>query len=85
MHTNVFGLPIKYAAWSHQDDLPLYIAGSYDFYTAYIGDKRCILLIPTEALATLPSLKKQIAKIHLLWLQMRNFLRMSITMTTAKL
>ena len=63
MLTNVFGLSIKYAAWSHQDDLPLYIAGSYDFYTAYIGDKRCILLIPTEALATLPSLKKQIAKI----------------------
>ncbi|HBZ64258.1 MAG TPA: MarR family transcriptional regulator [Lachnospiraceae bacterium] len=64
MLTNVFGLSIKYAAWSHQDDLPLYIAGSYDFYTAYIGDKRCIMLIPTEALATLPSLKKQIAKIQ---------------------
>lgn len=26
MLTNVFGLSIKYAAWSHQDDLPLYIA-----------------------------------------------------------
>lgn len=65
MLTNVFGLSIKYAAWSHQDRFAiLYIAGSYDFYTAYIGDKRCILLIPTEALATLPSLKKQIAKIQ---------------------
>ena len=47
MLTNVFGLSIKYAAWSHQDDLALYIAGSYDFYTAYIGDKRCIVRIPT--------------------------------------
>ena len=40
MHTNVFGLPIKYAAWSHQDDLPLYIAGSYDFYTASYNKKK---------------------------------------------
>ena len=64
MRTSVFGLPIKYEAWSHQEALPLYIAGSYEFYTAYIGGKRCIMLIPTEALATLPALKKQIAKIQ---------------------
>ena len=35
------------------------IAGSYDFHTAYIGNRRCIMLTPTEELATLPALKKQ--------------------------
>ena len=64
MLTSVFGISIRYEAWNHQDSLPVYIAGSYNFYTAYIGNKRCIMLIPTEELATLPSLKKQIAKIQ---------------------
>ena len=35
MFTSVFGIPIKYEAWNHQDSLPVYIAGSYVFYTAY--------------------------------------------------
>ena len=64
MLTSVFGISIKYEAWNYQDSLPVYIAGSYDFHTAYIGNKRCIVLVPTEELATLPALKKQIAKIH---------------------
>ena len=64
MLTSVFGISIKYEAWNHQDDLPVYIAGSYDFRTAYIGNKRCIVLVPTEELVTLPALKKQIAKIQ---------------------
>ena len=54
MLTSVFGISIKCEAWKHQDSLPVYIAGSYDFQTAYIGNKRCIMLIPTEELATLP-------------------------------
>lgn len=64
MLTNVFGISVKYEAWNHQDSLPVYIAGSYDFRTAYIGNKRCIMLAPIEELATLPALKKQIAKIQ---------------------
>ena len=64
MFTSVFGIPIKYEAWNHQDSLPVYIAGSYDFHTAYIGNRRCIMLAPTEELATLPALKKQITKIQ---------------------
>ena len=44
--------------------MPVYIAGSYDFRTAYIGNRRCIMLAPTEELATLPALKKQIIKIQ---------------------
>ena len=44
--------------------MPVYIAGSYDFHTAYIGNRRCIMLAPTEELATLPALKKQIVKIQ---------------------
>ena len=44
--------------------MPVYIAGSYDFRTANIGKKRCIMLAPTEELASLPALKKQIAKIQ---------------------
>ena len=39
MLTSVFGISIKYEAWNHQDSLPVYIAGSYDFHTAYIGNK----------------------------------------------
>ena len=39
MLTSVFGISIKYEAWNHQDSLPVYIAGSYDFQTAYIGNK----------------------------------------------
>ena len=35
MFTSVFGISIKCEAWNHQDSLPVYIAGSYDFYTAY--------------------------------------------------
>lgn len=34
MFTSVFGISIKYEAWNHQDSLPVYIAGSYDFHTA---------------------------------------------------
>ena len=64
MLTSVFGISIKYEAWNHQDSLPVYIAGSYNFRTAYIGKKRCIMLVPTEELVTLPALKKQIAKIQ---------------------
>lgn len=64
MLTSVFGISIKYEAWNHQDSLPVYIAGSYDFQTAYIGNRRCIMLAPIEELATLPALKKQIAKIQ---------------------
>lgn len=64
MLTSVFGISIKYETWNHQDSLPVYITGSYDFRIAYIGDKRCIMLIPTEELATLPALKKQIVKIQ---------------------
>ena len=59
MLTSVFGISIEYEAWNHQDSLPVYIAGSYDFHTAYIGNRRCIMLAPTEELATLPALKKQ--------------------------
>lgn len=31
MLTSVFGISMKYEAWNHQDSLPVYIAGSYDF------------------------------------------------------
>ena len=64
MRTSVFGISIKYEAWNHQGALPVYLVGSYDFRAAYIGDKRCIMLKPTEELVTLPALKKQIAKIQ---------------------
>ena len=50
MLTSVFGISIKYEAWNHQDSLPVYIAGSYDFQTAYIGNRRCIMLAPIEEL-----------------------------------
>lgn len=62
MLTSVFGISIKYEAWNHQDSLPVYIAGSYDFHTAYIGNRRCIMLAPTEELATLPALKNRLQK-----------------------
>ncbi len=64
MITDVFGIPVKYEEWNKQDSLPLYITGSYDFRSAYIADKRCIMLTPKVDLVTIPSLKKQISKIQ---------------------
>ena len=64
MLTSVFGISIRYEEWNRQDVLPVYISDSYDFYTAYIGNKRCIMLIPIEELPTLPALRKQIEKIQ---------------------
>lgn len=64
MRKNVFGIPIRYETWNKQDSLPLYIAESYDFRIAYIDEKRCLTIKPVEELATLPALKKQIAKIQ---------------------
>ncbi len=54
MHTSVFGISIKNEAWNHQDSLPVYIAGSYDFHTAYTGNRRCIMLAPTEEIDNVP-------------------------------
>lgn len=62
MLSSVFGLPIRCEAWNKKVSLPFYIAESYEFCTIYIADKRCIVLTPTEELATLPALKKQIEK-----------------------
>ena len=39
---------------------------SYQFYTAYIENIRCIVIKPIEELPTLPSLKKQIQKIRVI-------------------
>lgn len=64
MLESIFGIPIKYETWNKKGSIPLYIAGSYDFRTAYISDKRCIMMKPKEELVTLPALKKQIAKIQ---------------------
>lgn len=64
MRESVFGIPIKYESWNKKSSLPLYIAGSYNFCTAYIADKRCIIMKPIEELVTLPALKKQIARIQ---------------------
>ena len=80
MLTSVFGFSVKYEAWNYQDFLPVYIAGSYDFRTAYIGKKRCIMLAPTEELASLPALKKQIAKITAAW-NKRICLSVSVTLS----
>lgn len=65
MMDSIFGMPIKkYEIWDKKNAMPLYIMGSYDFCTAYILDKRCIMMKPKEELVTLPALKKQIAKIQ---------------------
>ncbi len=36
MCTEVFGIQIRYEVWNKQESLSLYIAGNYDFQTAYI-------------------------------------------------
>ena len=64
MLRNVFGIAISVEDWNHQDSLPVYMSDSYNFNTAYIADKRCIILTPKGALATVPALKKQIAQIR---------------------
>ena len=66
MIDHIFGLSIRYEPWDKKSILPLYIVNSYQFYTAYIENIRCIVIIPTEELPTLPSLKKQIQKIRVI-------------------
>lgn len=60
MRESIFGIPVRYGTWNGQNALPLYIAGSYEFRTAHMADKRCIIIRPVEELAALPALKKQI-------------------------
>ena len=66
MIDHIFGLSIRYEPWDKKSILPLYIASNYQFYTAYIENIRCIVIIPIEELPTLPSLKKQIQKIRVI-------------------
>lgn len=66
MIDHIFDLSIRYEPWDKKSILPLYIASNYQFYTAYIENIRCIVIIPIEELPTLPSLKKQIQKIRVI-------------------
>lgn len=66
MIDHIFGLSIRYEPWDNKSILPLYIVNSYQFYTAYIENIRCIVIQPIEELPTLPSLKKQIQKIRVI-------------------
>lgn len=66
MIEHIFGLSIRYEPWDNKSILPLYIVNSYQFYTAYIENIRCIVIKPIEELPTLPSLKKQIQKIRVI-------------------
>lgn len=64
MNRDVFGMSVEYKPWGKQDALPLYISGSYQFESAYIGECKCVMITPREELATIPALKKQICKIQ---------------------
>ena len=64
MFTSVFGISIKYEAWNHQDSLPVHIAGSYDFQTAYIGNRRCNNACSNRRTCHTSGIEKQIAKIQ---------------------
>ena len=66
MIDHIFGLSIRYEPWDKKSILPLYIVNSYQFYTAYIENIRCIVIQPIEELPTLPSLKKLIQKIRVI-------------------
>ena len=64
MKTSVFGIPIKYTGWNKRSRLPLYISEGYDFKTATIGSRKCVVATPKEELPMLPTVKKQVAKIQ---------------------
>ena len=64
MRKEVFGLPIKYEVWNKKEDLPLFIADGYDFKSADINGKRCIIIATVYSLPALPELKKQIKRIR---------------------
>lgn len=66
MIDHIFGLSIRYEPWDNKSILPLYIVNSYQFYTAYIENIRCIVIKPIDELPTLPLLKKQIQKIRVI-------------------
>lgn len=61
---DIFGIKVKNDIWLGRDLLPLYISGSYEFNIVILNDIRCIMLTPTQELATLPALKKQIKRIQ---------------------
>lgn len=64
MRSDIFGIPIEYREWTEQGPLPLYISANYQFQSALIGEFRCIMITPKGDLATIPALRKQIARIH---------------------
>ena len=64
MLNDIFGVKVQYGNWNKQSALPVYIACSYDFSTVTLNGCRCIVLSPTEELATIPALKKQIERIQ---------------------
>lgn len=66
MIDHIFGLSIRYEPWDNKSILPLYIVSNYQFYTAYIENIRCTVIIPIDELPTLPLLKKQIQKIRVI-------------------
>lgn len=62
--TKVLGMKTEYEHWDMKDSLPLYITESYQFQGINIEGQRCILISPVEDVETIPTLKKQIARIQ---------------------
>ena len=52
MIDNIFGLSIRYEPWDKKSILPLYIVSNYQFFTAYIENIRCIVIIPIDTSIT---------------------------------
>lgn len=62
--TEILGIQAEYNIWNKKDELPLYIAESYVFWSATLNGCRCIIIEPVEELTTLPAIRKQIIKIR---------------------
>ena len=62
--TKVLGIKTEYEPWNKKEYLPLYISDSYDFQGVNLDGHRCILISPIEDAASIPTLKKQIARIQ---------------------
>ena len=62
--TENIGIPVLEYPWNQEKKLPYYLLDDYEFQKAELDTLPCIFIRPKNTLATIPGLKKHIAKIQ---------------------
>ncbi len=61
--TQTLGIPVHRSKWERAAELPFYLASSYSFESAELGDRRVLFLTPVGELGTVGIIKKHIARL----------------------